>query len=838
MNTIRLTLQGYRRFHASSVFTILPGLTVISGENGAGKSTLGQAILHALFAATPKPDPRSDASETPYQLRLEMTGGETNLEVTAEGGRYQVQIDGRPHVFGRNGTPRAAQAAISAYLGLIGQDAFEKVYFALQNDTAAFVGMKPKQRRELIEEVLQLKTVDLAVDLQKVHVKELRDAMTVRLSATAELASVLGQPGQYQEWIKEFQKAVSARSKSNALAKFSAEFTGLLEHHQAVVAQQITGFGVCQTALKAAGEAVESKAVERQDADQTCRRFAKVRGEQETALRELAEAQAVVKTLLQNVGTRQQAVEAAQAAEPQAQQYDAEVAQQAQGQERLDQHLRYKTLSSQWETAHRTRLGFESRLRHLTALDQDVQDHLAEQARRRAEAETYAADPYTEQLAVNRGVRDQLKKEADELRQSLAQLTAGDADVPCPTCGAPMTVTQIRQRQSALEGQLRHVEAEKMRAMDGLVASLEAQQKSWKQGRGAALQALEAADAVCAGDRESLATRTEIEAQLNEARQTEAAALQVCESSGLTPPLDRSEEGHLRAAILACQTTVKRLEQPRALFMQLEERCQLHQVETERLASAQSVSATCREKWEKIIYDGVAHQTAEKALEDTGNALSAAQVAEEAARGAARSAETTLKSAKAHLEKLTARRDDIQSATAQLSRQERLVEHLSGFQGHFFSVNVKEVMRRASQLIAPATANAIRALELDAGADLYYWDQFKQRYDARRLSGGEQALVGLCIRLALAERAQAIISESRVKFLILDEVLGSLDDGRRKAVQGILGNVLQQGAFEHIVMITHLDEVKNNWEAHRLEVRLDSSSGMSSVTVLDSTWPS
>ncbi len=79
--------------------------------------------------------------------------------------------------------------------------------------------------------------------------------------------------------------------------------------------------------------------------------------------------------------------------------------------------------------------------------------------------------------------------------------------------------------------------------------------------------------------------------------------------------------------------------------------------------------------------------------------------------------------------------------------------------------------------------------------------------------------------------AQAITRTGKVKFLILDEVLSSLDDERCSAVQQIFEDVQQHGIFEHIIMITHLDTVKNNWQAAGLEVQKVSSKTSKVVSV-------
>ena len=103
--------------------------------------------------------------------------------------------------------------------------------------------------------------------------------------------------------------------------------------------------------------------------------------------------------------------------------------------------------------------------------------------------------------------------------------------------------------------------------------------------------------------------------------------------------------------------------------------------------------------------------------------------------------------------------------------------------------------------------------------EFQYLDASYSPRPVSRLSGGEKALVGLCLRIALAEQAQTITKTGRVKFLVLDEVLSSLDDERSEAVKRIFDDVLLHGIFDHIIMITHLDTVKQSWHAHWLSVQ-------------------
>jgi len=73
------------------------------------------------------------------------------------------------------------------------------------------------------------------------------------------------------------------------------------------------------------------------------------------------------------------------------------------------------------------------------------------------------------------------------------------------------------------------------------------------------------------------------------------------------------------------------------------------------------------------------------------------------------------------------------------------------------------------------------------------------------ISGGEEDLLNLCVRLALsnmlAERAGQAFS-----LLILDEVFGSLDESRRTNVLLLLDRLSSR--FEQILVITHLEDIR------------------------------
>ncbi|HWD37813.1 MAG TPA: SbcC/MukB-like Walker B domain-containing protein, partial [Fimbriimonas sp.] len=70
------------------------------------------------------------------------------------------------------------------------------------------------------------------------------------------------------------------------------------------------------------------------------------------------------------------------------------------------------------------------------------------------------------------------------------------------------------------------------------------------------------------------------------------------------------------------------------------------------------------------------------------------------------------------------------------------------------------------------------------------------------ISGGEEDVVALSLRLALSELIQERQGRP-MSLLILDEVFGSLDADRRQAVLDRLAAL--KGRFEQIIVISHVE---------------------------------
>jgi exonuclease SbcC len=88
------------------------------------------------------------------------------------------------------------------------------------------------------------------------------------------------------------------------------------------------------------------------------------------------------------------------------------------------------------------------------------------------------------------------------------------------------------------------------------------------------------------------------------------------------------------------------------------------------------------------------------------------------------------------------------------------------------------------------------------------------------ISGGEEDILNFCLRLALSQML-AERSNQSFSLLILDEIFGSLDHGRRSNVINLLEKLRVR--FEQIVIITHIEDLKDLVE-HLIYIDYDEAS--------------
>ena len=111
----------------------------------------------------------------------------------------------------------------------------------------------------------------------------------------------------------------------------------------------------------------------------------------------------------------------------------------------------------------------------------------------------------------------------------------------------------------------------------------------------------------------------------------------------------------------------------------------------------------------------------------------------------------------------------------------------------------------ASELFDTMTDSRYGGIELDRNYDIWIYDG-GEKHPLSRFSGGEADLANLCIRLAIS-RVLADRSGNDINFLILDEIFGSQDQVRKRAIMETLNHLERR--FHQIVLITHIDDTKD-----------------------------
>ncbi len=107
----------------------------------------------------------------------------------------------------------------------------------------------------------------------------------------------------------------------------------------------------------------------------------------------------------------------------------------------------------------------------------------------------------------------------------------------------------------------------------------------------------------------------------------------------------------------------------------------------------------------------------------------------------------------------------------------------------------------ASEILSEVTDGRYGLLEIEEDYRAFIRDDGEKKWV---ISGGEQDVVNLALRLAvsqmIADRAGQDLS-----LLIMDEVFGSLDEGRRDNLVSLLQNL--KNRFEQIIIITHIESI-------------------------------
>lgn len=199
------------------------------------------------------------------------------------------------------------------------------------------------------------------------------------------------------------------------------------------------------------------------------------------------------------------------------------------------------------------------------------------------------------------------------------------------------------------------------------------------------------------------------------------------------------------------------------------------------------------------------------ALESEQATRQAAQMAREVhagARQAVRDAQGGLERIQREQEHLLELIEESERKTREADDLTRMYEEFGEFD-QYVARHVGPLLAETTErMLAQVTNGKYDHVQFDENYGIEVFDG-DEAFPLSGFSGGERDVVALCARLALSE----VVGSSALRpprFLVLDEVFGSLDSERRVQLLETLGALANSGHFRQMFIISHIDDVQQS----------------------------
>jgi exonuclease SbcC len=203
------------------------------------------------------------------------------------------------------------------------------------------------------------------------------------------------------------------------------------------------------------------------------------------------------------------------------------------------------------------------------------------------------------------------------------------------------------------------------------------------------------------------------------------------------------------------------------------------------------------------------------ALREARGAEAAVAEAQKAAREELAQAREALRDAQTALRRVIEDRDRLLGLVEAAERRGREADELERMYREFAEFDkfvadhvgplLAETTERLLSLVTHGKYDRVRFDE-NYGIEVFDGDEC---FKLEGFSGGERDVVALCSRLAMSE----LVGSSALRpprFLVLDEVFGSLDSERRSQLLETLGSLAYGGHFQQMFIISHVDDVQQS----------------------------
>ncbi len=838
----RLRLSGFLSYREPTELDFSQfELACISGANGAGKSSLLDAVTWALFGQARRRD------DTIINNHKDVTAAEVEFEFYYENQLYRIQRT-KPrekatilefHVQTEDGNWKAltehslreTEQRIVQTLRM-DYDVFTNASFFLQGRADQFAQQRPADRKRILSSILGLEIWETyqarAAQSRRSHEEELRHLDGQLVEITAELNEGDARRERLKQLEEELTQMTALRQAKEELLVNLRRLAATLEQQRRLVDLLASQ----ESALQQRLENLESQRNQRQT-------------ELTAYTAELAQAAEVEAAYQrwQQVRTELESWDAVAASFRQQEQQRAEPLSAIQAEKaRLEQEIRGLS-ARQSEIARDQSLmpGLADQLAVLQSQLAEMGSRLEQRASLEERIRTAQED-----RASARAENERLKNEMKELKERIEQLKAAEG-ANCPLCGQPLSA-EDRERLVDELGQQGKEMGDRYRANQELLRSGD-ENKTQLDTELTALQVLDEQHRARQREADQLAVRLDQIKTQSEAW-AGGGALRLQEADGLLEngqfaleardelaSMDvalkelgydaaahdqvRREEQSLRASesrLRELETARARLEPLKREIASLEQEIATGQSELEKQTRE---LRQARDKYERDAAgapDLVQAENEKFALQERENRLRAE------VGGAAQKVEV-LKALRKREKDLNAKRAVIQQRIGQFKTLERAFGK-DGVPALLIEQALPEIETQANDILDRLS---------DGGMSVSFKTQrdFKDKHredkketldilisdaagsrEYELYSGGEAFRINFAIRLALS-RVLAQRSGARLQTLVIDEGFGSQDsEGRQRLIEAI--NLVKPD-FAHIIVITHLEELKDAFPT-RIEV--------------------
>ncbi len=769
MKLLRLRLDNFRQ-HIATDIRFADGMTAIVGANGAGKTTILEAITFALYGVQRKTkesirffwaEPRSKMRVT---LDFVFEGRSYRLErTTTDSSLIDVTLE--PHTVKATGLSEV-KSACERLLRLT-YDQFKNSFCAEQKNLTFLQFNTHTRRQEQVAKMLGFDRLKLAAELARERGKIYR-------GEAEGIAQTIGDPvrlrSELQESKDELAKAKTAQKLATELCEVLSAQVKPAEERKALADEyfRLTQDG---KVFKGQEEALESSRKRAEEAAAKAESDAR-------RLRELLPAQEECNAL--------------------------EMVVQELGQ------LREIELGREKIAAELTRLEAEIGAvgQKIAALGQTDIEAARKAARDAGANHTNAMN----ELRAAEAVWSKSKQDAQaglstaqaELKQATAALTKAQELARkgiCPECGQPTTATA----EARLKCLLAELETAEMVAREAitLFQAVEIRPKVVFDAE----EVLDTARTASARAQEDLNAAEKIDAHAGALREERAEKTRLAEVHRLE--LSKSIPLYDRKRHVEAEARLRELKPKR-------DECLRLAGAEERLATALSTLEAAKKEIEeaRVAFLKLKTERDKLPFASSGEATEALAQFEEirlkvsAAAAQKEQAEMLAKHSLARLEQAEERIKTYERDEANLKerRSQALLHETADKELKLLREELNLIIRpdlevRASENLSLLTNGRYPVLELD---EEFIATVIEDGIQKHVISGGEEDIVALALRMALSELIQERQGRP-MSLMILDEVFGSLDADRRQAVLERLQAI--RGRFAQILVISHIEEI-------------------------------